>query len=82
MKGEGSHVNSDVMTSRPKSREREKLWSGRKRRERAKQSDYVERHESRMMIGGRAQEVFKFNVSLISLKAHIIKQLLQGFLLW
>ena len=35
-----------------------------------------------MMIGGRAQEVFKFNVSLISLKAHIIKQLLQGFLLW
>ena len=91
MKGEGSHVNSDVMTSRPKSREREerKLWSGRKlkrrereERERAKQSDYVERHESRMMIGGRAQEVFKFNVSLISLKAHIIKQLLQGFLLW
>jgi len=56
MKGEGSHVNSDDFTP-SLAREREKLWSGRKKeragRERAgKQSDYVERHESRMMIGG------------------------------
>jgi len=61
MKGEGSHVNSDDFTP-SLAREREKLWSGRKKeragRERAgKQSDYVERHESRMMNGGRRKSL-------------------------
>jgi len=61
VKGEGSHVNSDDFTP-SLAREREKLWSGRKKeragRERAgKQSDYVECHESRMMIGGRRKSL-------------------------